>query len=112
MVKAFQEHRDYLVRSFRELPGLKISEPQGAFYLFIDFSCYYGSEVEGFGSIKDSESLCVFLLEKAQVALVPGNAFGDDKSVRISYSAAMSTLETAVGKIKEAMALLRPPVAV
>ncbi|AQK93595.1 Bifunctional aspartate aminotransferase and glutamate/aspartate-prephenate aminotransferase [Zea mays] len=112
MVKAFQERRDYLVRSFRELPGVKISEPQGAFYLFIDFSSYYGSEVEGFGTIKDSESLCLFLLEKAQVALVPGDAFGDDKGVRISYAAAMSTLQTAMGKIKEAMALLRPPVAV
>ncbi|KAG2619088.1 hypothetical protein PVAP13_3NG140790 [Panicum virgatum] len=112
MVKAFQERRDYLVRSFGELSGVKISEPQGAFYLFIDFSSYYGSEVEGFGTIKDSESLCMFLLEKAQVALVPGDAFGDDKGVRISYAAAMSTLETAMGKIKEAMALLRPPVAV
>jgi bifunctional aspartate aminotransferase and glutamate/aspartate-prephenate aminotransferase len=92
MVKAFQERRDYLVRSFRELPGVKVSEPQvslavltetiwrikevskilslqGAFYLFIDFSSYYGSEVEGFGTIKDSESLCMFLLEKAQVRI-------------------------------------------
>nr|CAD1838702.1 unnamed protein product [Ananas comosus var. bracteatus] len=58
MVKAFQERRDFLVKSFRELPGVKISEPQGAFYLFVDFSSYYGSEVEGFGIVKDSESLC------------------------------------------------------
>ncbi|KAM0863074.1 hypothetical protein ACQ4PT_044838 [Festuca glaucescens] len=112
MVKAFQERRDYLVRSFKELPGVKISEPQGAFYLFIDFSSYYGSEVEGFGTIKDSETLCMFLLEKAQVALVPGDAFGDDKGVRISYAAALSTLQDAMEKIKEAMALVRPPVAV
>jgi aspartate/methionine/tyrosine aminotransferase len=41
---------------------------QGAFYLFLDFSSYYGSEVEGFGTIKDSESLCMFLLEKAEVS--------------------------------------------
>ncbi|XP_047095083.1 bifunctional aspartate aminotransferase and glutamate/aspartate-prephenate aminotransferase-like isoform X2 [Lolium rigidum] len=112
MVKAFQERRDYLVRNFKELPGVKISEPQGAFYLFIDFSSYYGSEVEGFGTIKDSETLCMFLLEKAQVALVPGDAFGDDKGVRMSYAAALSTLQDAMEKIKEAMALVRPPVAV
>uniref|UniRef100_A0ACD5WZG1 Uncharacterized protein n=4 Tax=Avena sativa TaxID=4498 RepID=A0ACD5WZG1_AVESA len=112
MVKAFQERRDYLVRSFRELPGVKISEPQGAFYLFIDFSSYYGSEVEGFGTIKDSETLCMFLLEKAQVALVPGDAFGDDKGVRISYAAALSTLQDATEKIKEAIALVKPPVAI
>ncbi|XP_044978987.1 bifunctional aspartate aminotransferase and glutamate/aspartate-prephenate aminotransferase [Hordeum vulgare subsp. vulgare] len=112
MVKAFQERRDYLVRSFRELPGVKISEPQGAFYLFIDFSSYYGSEVEGFGTIKDSETLCMFLLEKAQVALVPGDAFGDDTGVRISYAAALSTLQSAMEKIKDAMTLLKAPAAV
>nr|BAB86539.1 putative aspartate aminotransferase [Oryza sativa Japonica Group] len=111
MVKAFQERRDYLVKSFKELPGVKISEPQGAFYLFIDFSSYYGSEVEGFGTIKDSESLCMFLLEKAQVALVPGDAFGDDKCIRMSYAAALSTLQTAMEKIKEAVALIKPRVA-
>nr|CAB3474930.1 unnamed protein product [Digitaria exilis] len=108
MVKAFQERRDYLVKKFRELPGVKISEPQGAFYLFINFSSYYGSEVEGFGTIKDSESLCVFLLEKAQVALVPGDVFGDDKCIRISYSSSLSTLQIAMVKIKEAVALLKP----
>ncbi|THF98424.1 hypothetical protein TEA_029515 [Camellia sinensis var. sinensis] len=68
MVKAFQERRDYLVKSFGELKGVKISEPQGAFYLFLDFSSYYGSEAEGFGMIEDSESLCRYLLEKAQVS--------------------------------------------
>ncbi|XP_066307534.1 bifunctional aspartate aminotransferase and glutamate/aspartate-prephenate aminotransferase-like [Miscanthus floridulus] len=111
MVKAFQERRDYLVKNFQELPGVKISEPQGAFYLFIDFSAYYGSEVEGFGTIKNSESLCIFLLEKAQVALVPGDAFGDDKCIRISYAASLTTLQTAMAKIKEAVALLKPYVA-
>ncbi|CAO2172222.1 unnamed protein product [Urochloa humidicola] len=111
MVKAFQERRDYLVKHLKELPGVKISEPQGAFYLFIDFSSYYGSEVDGFGTIKDSESLCIFLLEKAQVALVPGDAFGDDKCIRISYAASLSTLQAAMAKIKEAVALLKPRIA-
>ncbi|CAL5339281.1 unnamed protein product [Camellia sinensis] len=69
MVKAFQERRDYLVKSFGELKGVKISEPQGAFYLFLDFSSYYGSEAEGFGMIEDSESLCRYLLENAQILL-------------------------------------------
>ncbi|KAL5221551.1 hypothetical protein ABZP36_026264 [Zizania latifolia] len=74
-------------------------------------SSYYGSEVEGFGTINDSESLCMFLLEKAQVALVPGDAFGDDRCIRISYAAALSTLQTAVEKIKAAVALIKPRVA-
>ncbi|KAH7685402.1 bifunctional aspartate aminotransferase and glutamate/aspartate-prephenate aminotransferase protein [Dioscorea alata] len=112
MVKAFQERRDFLVKSFGELEGVKISKPQGAFYLFLDFSSYYGSEAEGFGVIDGSDSLCRYLLEKAQVALVPGDAFGDDKCIRISYAASLSTLEAAMLKIKEAMSQLRSPVAV
>ena len=96
MVKAFEERRNFLVESFRELGGVKISEPQvlflfcfncfhllqlpvnlisilkavnlqGAFYLFLDFSSYYGAEAEGYGIIRDSESLCKYLLDKAQV---------------------------------------------
>ncbi|KAJ0972040.1 hypothetical protein J5N97_019999 [Dioscorea zingiberensis] len=110
MVKAFQERRDFLLKSFGELKGVKISKPQGAFYLFLDFSSYYGSEVEGFGVINGSDSLCRFLLEKAQVALVPGDAFGDDTCIRISYAASLPTLEAAVLKIKEAMSQLRSPV--
>ncbi|CAK8578832.1 unnamed protein product [Lathyrus sativus] len=103
MVKAFRERRDYLVKSFREIDGVKISEPQGAFYLFIDFSIYYGREAEGFGKIEDSESLCRYLLEKGQVALVPGSAFGDDTCIRISYAASLPTLQAAVERIKKAL---------
>ncbi|RWR93036.1 bifunctional aspartate aminotransferase and glutamate/aspartate-prephenate aminotransferase-like protein [Cinnamomum micranthum f. kanehirae] len=108
------------------MEGVKISVPQGAFYLFLDFSSYYGAEVDGFGPVKDSESLCRFLLDKAQVnmrhspnllplhpvALVPGDAFGDDNCIRISYAASLTTLQAAVDKIKKAMVLLRPAVPV
>ncbi|KAJ9670794.1 hypothetical protein PVL29_026994 [Vitis rotundifolia] len=112
MVKAFRERRDFLVKSFGELEGVKISEPQGAFYLFLDFSSYYGAEAEGFGIIENSESLCRYLLDKAQVALVPGDAFGDDKCIRISYAASLSTLHAAVERIKKAVVPLWPPIPV
>ncbi|KAK4384449.1 Bifunctional aspartate aminotransferase and glutamate/aspartate-prephenate aminotransferase [Sesamum angolense] len=112
MVKAFLERRDFLVNSFGELPGVKISEPQGAFYLFLDFSSYYGSKVEGFGVISGSESLCRYLLDKAQVALVPGDAFGDDTCIRISYAESLTTLQAAVERIKGALLSLQPAVAV
>ncbi|XAR73340.1 Aspartate--prephenate aminotransferase [Bertholletia excelsa] len=112
MVKAFRERRDYLVKSFGELEGVKISEPQGAFYLFLDFSSYYGADAEDFGKIKDSESLCSYLLDKAQVAVVPGSAFGDDGCIRISYAASLSTIQAAVERIKKALISLRPPVPV
>ncbi|XP_059624309.1 bifunctional aspartate aminotransferase and glutamate/aspartate-prephenate aminotransferase [Cornus florida] len=112
MVKAFQERRDYLVKSFRELEGVKISEPQGAFYLFLDLSSYYGAEAQDFGMINNSESLCRYLLDKAQVAIVPGDAFGDDTCIRISYAASLSTLQAAVMRIKKALVSLRPAVPV
>ncbi|XP_078441220.1 aspartate aminotransferase [Wolffia australiana] len=108
MVAAFRERRDFLVQAFRQIDGVKISEPQGAFYLFMDFSSYYGSEVEGFGVIDDSESLCRYLLDWAKVAVVPGGAFGDDRCIRISYAASMPTLKEAAEKIKSAIQLLRP----
>ncbi|XP_028755130.1 bifunctional aspartate aminotransferase and glutamate/aspartate-prephenate aminotransferase isoform X2 [Neltuma alba] len=103
MVKAFKERRDFMVKSFREMEGVKISEPQGAFFVFIDVSWYYGRQAEEFGVIEDSESFCRFLLDKAQVALVPGSAFGDDNCVRISYSSSLTTLQEAVKRIKESL---------
>ncbi|KAJ1382758.1 Pyridoxal phosphate-dependent transferase, major domain [Sesbania bispinosa] len=103
MVKAFRERRDFLVKSFREMDGVKISEPQGAFYLFIDFSSYYGREAEGFGIIENSDSLCRYLLDKGLVALVPGSAFGDDTCIRISYADSLTNLEAAVERIKKAL---------
>ncbi|KAL5555960.1 hypothetical protein UlMin_038196 [Ulmus minor] len=109
MVKAFRERRDFLVRSFGELEGVKISEPMGAFYLFIDFSSYYGTEAEGFGKIDNSESLCRYLLDQGQVALVPGDAFGDDTCIRISYAASLTTVQAAVERIKKALIALKRP---
>ncbi|XVF15140.1 hypothetical protein REPUB_Repub09cG0123900 [Reevesia pubescens] len=112
MVKAFRERRDFLVKSFGELEGVKTAEPQGAFYLFIDFSFYYGIEAEDFGKIENSESLCRYFLDKAQVALVPGDAFGDDTCIRISYAASLTTLQAAFERIKKALITLRPAVPV
>ncbi|KAG6717367.1 hypothetical protein I3842_04G095400 [Carya illinoinensis] len=112
MVQAFRERRDFLVKSFGELEGVKMSEPQGAFYLFLDFSLYYGTDAEGFGKIENSESLCRYLLDKGQVALVPGSTFGDDSCIRISYAASLTTLEAAVERIKKAIISLRPAVPV
>ncbi|PON65288.1 Glycine dehydrogenase (decarboxylating) [Parasponia andersonii] len=109
MVKAFKERRDFLARSFGELEGVKISESQGAFYLFLDVSFYYGTEAEDFGRIEDSESFCRYLLDKAQVAAVPGSAFGDDKGFRISYASSLTSLQAAFESIKKALLLLKRP---
>ncbi|XP_051141445.1 bifunctional aspartate aminotransferase and glutamate/aspartate-prephenate aminotransferase [Andrographis paniculata] len=110
MVKAFRERRDYLVKSFGEIKGVKISEPWGAFYLFMDFSSFYGSKFDGFGVIDGSESLCRYLLDKAQVALVPGDAFGDNTCIRISYAESLGILQEAASRIKAALSSLKPAI--
>lgn len=112
MVKAYRERRDFLVKNFSEMEGVKISEPQGAFYLFIDFSAYYGAEAEGFGLINDSSSLALYFLDKFQVATVPGDAFGDDTCIRISYATSLDVLRAAVEKIRKALEPLRATVSV
>lgn len=63
MLKSSSEWLNYKTK----IESTKLSHLQGAFYMFTDFSSYYGSEVEGLGDVNDSESLCIFLLEKAQV---------------------------------------------
>lgn len=112
MVKAFRDRRDYLVDNLGDLEGVKISEPKGAFYLFIDFSYYYGSKAEGFGTINGSDSLCRYLLDKAQVALVPGDAFGNDNCIRISYAASLNSLQEAFERIRKAIMSLKLPATV
>lgn len=108
MVAAFRERRDFLVERLKAIKGVKLSVPQGAFYLFPDFSSYYGSIVEGYGTITDAESLCGFLLDEAKVALVPGDAFGNPKCIRISYAASLDSLRIAMESIEKAIALLKP----
>ncbi|KAH9603942.1 hypothetical protein KSS87_019699, partial [Heliosperma pusillum] len=66
MVTAYRERRDFLLQFFKDLQGVKVSHPQGAFYLFLDLSYYYGVEAQGFGLINSSESLCCYLLDQAQ----------------------------------------------
>ncbi|KAG7600418.1 Pyridoxal phosphate-dependent transferase [Arabidopsis suecica] len=76
------------------------------------FSAYYGSEAEGFGLINDSSSLALYFLDKFQVAMVPGDAFGDDSCIRISYATSLDVLQAAVEKIRKALEPLRATVSV
>lgn len=108
MVKAFRERRDFLVQHLQAIDGVILPCPQGAFYLFPDFSAYFGSYAEGFGTISDAETLCRFFLDKAKVALVPGDAFGNGGCIRISYAASMEELQTAMQSIESVMSLLKP----
>eukprot|EP00252_Welwitschia_mirabilis_P011349 TRINITY_DN2551_c0_g1_i1.p1 TRINITY_DN2551_c0_g1~~TRINITY_DN2551_c0_g1_i1.p1 ORF type:complete len:410 (-),score=68.85 TRINITY_DN2551_c0_g1_i1:266-1495(-) len=109
MVKAFEERRNYVVKRLDAIKGIKLSVPKGAFYALPDVSCYFGCKDQEGMIIKDSESLCKFLLDKAEVALIPGTAFGAPTCVRISYAASVELLKTALDKLEMALSLLSPP---
>ena len=106
MVAAFKERRDLLVRMMQEIDGVKTNLPKGAFYLFPDVSSFFGKS-DGNTLVNDSTQLCTYLLEKAHVALVPGEAFGDPNCIRLSYATSKELLVEAVNRIKAALALLK-----
>lgn len=95
---AFKERRDYLVTALREIKGLKVNNPPGAFYVFPDVSAFYGKH-----DIKNAEDLCMYLLHKGLVSCVTGEAFGDAHCIRISYATSLDKLKEAVSRIKKAL---------
>ena len=105
MRNKFKERRDIMFKLLQEIPGFNVRLPQGAFYFFPEVSSYYGKKYAQY-VINDSNDLCMYLLYEANVALVPGAAFGDDDCIRFSYAAATEQLIEAVRRIKEALAKL------
>ena len=106
MKEAFFKRRNMLLERLNEIPGIKCNIPKGAFYIFPDFSYYFGKK-DGEEVIKNSNDLCMYLLNKAHVALVSGAAFGNPECIRISYAASDKKLMEAAKRIKEKLAELR-----
>ncbi len=105
MREAFRRRRDFVVRLAREIPGLKVNEPQGAFYLFPGVSAYLGKRF-GERVIADDNDLCMYLLEEAHVATVSGSAFCLPGYIRLSYAASDEALAEAMRRIGEALGKL------
>ena len=105
MKEAFLERRNFMLKELRNIKGIKINEPKGAFYLFPDVSELFGQHFDG-KTVNNADELCLFLLEEAKVALVTGNAFGSPNCIRISYAASMEQLKEAVYRIKSAISQL------
>lgn len=106
MVAAFKNRRDLCLRLLNEIPGMKCSVPDGAFYLFPDISAYFGKKY-GDKVIHTANDLSMYLLDEANVALVTGEAFGNEKCIRISYATSENILEEAISRIKTALAKLQ-----
>ncbi|HEC83584.1 MAG TPA: pyridoxal phosphate-dependent aminotransferase, partial [Firmicutes bacterium] len=106
MVSEFQRRRNFVLQRLRQIPNISCLEPKGAFYVFPNVSAYYDKEYNGM-MIRNSYGLAYYLLKFANVAIVPGNAFGNDACIRISYATSMENLERAMERIADAMARLR-----
>jgi len=103
MVDAFQNRRDLVVGLIREIPGLKINVPEGAFYVFPDVSSFFGKTLRGI-LINNADDFSMYLLSEANVATVTGDAFGNPNCIRFSYAASEELLTEALSRIKEVLA--------
>ena len=106
MRKAFERRRDLIVELAKEIPGLEVNCPQGAFYLFPKCSGFYGKSYEG-KTINNSTDLAMFLLEEGHVATVGGDAFGDPECFRMSFVTSDDNIREAMRRIKETLAKLK-----
>lgn len=105
MRKAFERRRDLIVKLAKEIPGLEVNTPQGAFYLFPKCSSFIGKSYNG-KTIENTNDLALFLLEEAHVATVGGDAFGDPDCFRMSYATSDENICEAMSRIKHALSLL------
>ncbi|HJW92958.1 MAG TPA: pyridoxal phosphate-dependent aminotransferase [Thermoanaerobaculia bacterium] len=102
MYDAYVERRAYLVPALNEVDGFCCADPDGAFYVFPDVRRFFGR-----GGVHDSISFATFLLEEARVAVVPGQAFGADGFIRISYATSMERIKEGLARMSRAVARLR-----
>lgn len=106
MRKAFERRRDLIVSLAKEIPGLEVNVPEGAFYLFPKCSSFFG-KTDGTHTINNSTDFALYLLEVGHVATVAGDAFGDPECFRMSYATSDENIRKAMSRIKAAVANLR-----
>ena len=102
MIDAFKERRKLILNLIAEIPGFKTNTPQGAFYVFPDISYYFGKNIKG-TLINTASDFSMYLLEKANVATVTGEAFGNPNCIRISYAASEEAISEACKRIKKVL---------
>ena len=105
MRQAFERRKNLVVSLAKDIPGLKVNDPKGAFYIFPQCSSFFGKSYQG-RVIENAADLAMFLLEVGHVACVGGKAFGAPDCIRMSYATSDENLKKAFARIKEALALL------
>jgi len=106
MTEEFARRRARVLELIKDIPGIKCSEPDGAFYIFPDVSSYYGKS-DGETVVNNSADFAMYLLNSAHVSSVMGDAFGEPKCVRFSFANSMPNIEKAWARIKDALAKLK-----
>jgi aspartate aminotransferase len=104
---AFDERRKYLIGALNSLPGTKCNTPKGAFYAFPDMSGNFGKTTPDGKTITNSMDLAAYILEQAQVSVVPGIAFGAEGYMRMSYATSLENLKEGITRMAEALAKLK-----
>ena len=107
MRQAFERRRDLIVSLAKEIPGLEVNVPDGAFYLFPKCSNFYGKTAPDGTVVNNSSDLAMYLLEKGHVATVGGDAFGDPDCFRMSYATSDENIVEAMKRIKETLGTLK-----
>ena len=107
MAAEFEKRRNFVVYKLQSMPGVSCPMPRGAFYAFPNVRAFYEMEYEGV-PIRNSYGMAYYLLKHANVAIVPGDAFGSDDFIRISYATSMVNLQEGMKRIGEALAKLKP----
>ncbi len=102
MVGEFEKRRNVIVSGLNDIPGITCFKPQGAFYVFPNVSGLFGRLYKG-KKLESSAEVTEYLLESANVAVVPGIAFGSDAHIRLSYATSMRNIEEGLRRIKEAV---------
>jgi len=105
MAREFLARRDLVVEGLRAIPGLQTTKPEGAFYVFPDFSAFFGRRGPD-GEVASASDLGAYLLRHASVASVPGEGFGAPRHIRLSYAAPRAVLEEGIIRIRDALARL------
>lgn len=106
MVEEFDRRRRFLIAGLNSIDGVRCLVPQGAFYAFPNVSSFFGRSYEG-KVISNSSDLALYLLEKASVALVSGDAFGEPNNIRLSYATSMDNIEEGLERIRDALMRLQ-----
>jgi aspartate aminotransferase len=105
MVNEFSKRRDFIVKALNDIDKITCFSPEGAFYVFPNVSGVYGRAFQG-KKITNSAEFIDFLLDEANVAAVPGAAFGSDDHIRLSYATSMKNIEEGIKRIKNAVSKL------